>query len=377
MKESKRWLTKVTLFVAILTLPTLFSGCGTESDEATIYLASVGPESRMEGEFQNGVTLAIEEIEASGALPGVSIQVDYFDDKRDLTTGIKIAQKLAEQGDKYSAVIGHWNASIGIPASTIYNNAGLLNITPMVSSPDLTKPTKEYIFRAVPTDAQEAKTMAVYAAEKGYDAIAICYTDSDYGVGLSKEFEKASAELGIQILDIHSGFVNQAEFDKQYAKWEALGVKAIFIADSLPFAVDLIHQIREKAPEMPILSAGGFSFDDVVSLAGEDSDGIAFISLYYPDQTLDSQIDFNQRYLSKFGQAPDTFLAAKGYECVALLVEAIQKTGSRSSEELAAYLHQLDNWEGIIDSYSFEENGDPKDMKLYVVEVNSGQYRYL
>lgn len=373
----KRHFKKVCCTLAVALMAVTAAGCENAADSNTVYLASAGPANRIEGEFKNGVTMAVDEINQSGYLEGKTVQVDYFDDKRDLTTGIKIAQKLAEEKDKYSAVIGHWNASISIPAATIYNDAGLLAITPMVSSPRLTLPEKEYVFRAVPTDTDEAQKIAGYAAEKGYKNIAVCYNDNDYGTGLCDEFEKAAGKLSINIIDTHTNFINQDEFDQQYKKWVALDVDAVFISDSLPNAVDLINLIREKDAGIPILSAGGFSFDDVVSLAGENSNHIAYVALYYPDQQMDTLKTFNQKYKELYGEAPASFLAAKGYECVYLIAGGIKATGSKSSKEIAEYLHSMKPWNGVFDTYNFKENGDPQGMDLFIVEVKDGKYTYL
>jgi branched-chain amino acid transport system substrate-binding protein len=377
MKASvKKMIMTVGLAITLISAAVLTGGCGGSDGGSTVYLASAGPEDRIEGEFKNGITMAVEEITENDYLEGTAVEVEYFDDKRDLTTGIRIAQKLAGEKGKYTAVIGHWNASINIPAATIYNDAGLLAITPMVSSPELTIPAKEYIFRAVPTDADEAKKIAQYASDKGFENIAIVYADSDYGIGLCDEFERACGELGIQIIDSHTNFINQAEFDRQYKKWKALEIDAVFISDSLPAAVDLIDLIREKDAALPILSAGGFSFDDVIALAGENSNHVTFVSLYYPEQDLESLKDFNARYKDKFGQEPASFLASKGYECVWLIANAVKETGSTSSKDIAEYLHNMEAWKGVHNTYQYRENGDPEGMELFIVEVINGTYVY-
>ena len=373
----KRMLVAVVLTVVML--PLLFAtGCEEGKQDASLLrIAVAGPDSRMEGEFKNGIAMAVGEINESDYLEGRTVQIEYFDDKRDLTTGIKVAQELAEQSESYAAVIGHWNASINIPAAEIYNDAGLLAISPIVSSPELTVPAKEFIFRTVPTDADEAQKIAAYAAEKGYQNIAVCYTDSDYGIGLCAAFEDAASELGINIIDTHADFINQLEFDTQYKKWTALDVDAIFVSDSLPYATDLINMIRGKSAGLPILSAGGFSLDDVVALAGENSSNIAYVALYYPEKELQSQKEFIRQYTALYGEAPTSFKAFKGYECVKLLADAAKATGSSSSADLAEYLHTMKEWQGVTDTFKFKENGDPEGMELFVVEVSEGSYTYL
>lgn len=371
-----RWRRGV-LIGCILTLSVLTGACSKPADQNVVYLAVAGPESRMEGEFKNGIALALEEINTGDYLAGRTVQVDYFDDKRDLTTGIKIAQSLADQKDHYSAVIGHWNASINIPAAQIYEDAGLTAITPMVSSPELTEVKRNYIFRTVPSDREEAILMAEYAASQGYQTIAICYADSTYGRDLADEFQNASQDRGISIADAHLYFINQAEFNLQYEKWTALGVDAVFVADSLPYAKDMITMIREKSKDLPILSASGFSLDDVVALMGTDSNHISYVTLFHPANPSAGFQQFAKAYQTKYGEIPASFLSYIGYETIYLISDAVNATGSTASAEIAAYLHQMGPRQGLIDTYNFTENGDPQGIRLSLVEVKNGSTTYL
>lgn len=377
-KQHKKKIFLLIGFVFALTMScaVIFSSCTAGDNKQVVKIAVAGPESRMTGEFKNGIELAVNEINDNEYLKDKEIKVIYFDDKRDLTTGIEVAQEIADNADSYSAVIGHWNAFINIPAATIYETAGLTAITPMVSSPDLTRDNSKYIFRLVPTDKDEAKKMAEYAKKKGYDNIAVCYTDSDYGRGLAREFNSACTERGINITDNHSDFVDQNDFDRQYAKWQAMDTKAVFIADSLPYAQDLIKKIRAKSKELPILSAGGFSFDDVIGLVGDDSAGITYTALYNPSAQMKSQKRFNSKYSEKYGADPKSFLAEKGYESIYIVADAIKKSGKTDSESIATQLHKMRNWQCVSNRYTFKKNGDPIGLKLYIVEVDGKTYHY-
>ncbi len=368
--------TQIICITLCLMLSVGLTACGTNTDGQTVNIAVAGPLDLMKGEYQNGIDMAVGEIN-DGYLDNSTVKVTYFDDKSDITTGIKIAQEIAGERDKYSAVIGHWNAAINIPAAGIYEKAKLVDITPVVSSVDLTASGKEYIFRNVPTDAEEAVRVAAYADEKGLDRIAICYKETDYGRELTKVFEDACHEKNIEIIDEHGEFIDQYDFNGQFDKWKALNVDAVFIADSLPGGTDLIKQIRKKDKNLTILSAGGFCFDDVVSLVGKkNSKNIAYASLFDPNDKDAGQVEFNKKFTEKYGEAPKTFLAMKGYEAVYLTADAIKETGSADSVEISKYLHEMGKWEGITDKYNFTQNGDPVGLELYIVEVKKGKYKY-
>lgn len=374
-RKKRIWVALAASMIATLCLISL-SACGSSEEQNTVHIAVAGPENRMEGEFKNGIDLALKEINGTGYLKDKKVKVTYFDDKRDLSTGIEVAQEIAGNAQEYSAVVGHWNAFINLPAAAIYADAGLPAITPMVSSPELTQQGYETVFRMVPTDADEAEYMAQYAAQKRYDSIAICYTDNDYGRGLAAEFERACKKEGIEVCDVHSDFINRTEFNTQFDKWEVMQADAVFIADSLPYAEGLIRYIRDRDQDMPILSAGGFSFDDVVSLMGKDSKGIVYTALYNPNDKSASQQTFNAKYQQAYGQKPVSFLAGKGYESIYLIADAVKSTGKTDFASVTEYLHEMEDWQGVSSQYDFKENGDPEGIHLCTVEVDGKKYRY-
>lgn len=370
--------TNKTLFFFMIAICVMLfvCGCGAEEKPEEIKIAVAGPMDRMKGEFQNGIDMAVKELNKD-RMKDTPVKVDYYDDKLDMTTGMQVAQHIVDQEEPYSAVIGHWNATINIAVASIYEKAKMTAISPMVSAVELTQSDNSYIFRTVPTDADEVKRVVKYAKKKGYEKIAICYADTDYGKGLAKEFEKACNDRKISVLDSHGSFVNKVEFSEQYSKWQALNIDAVFIADALPDAAHVVKQIRSKDKSMPILSAGGFSFNSVVKLTGpENSQHIAFTTLYDPKDDFPGKVAFNRAYKDMYKTEPKSFLASKGYETVYLIVDAMKGAQSAVSENIAKYLRHMGKWEGVLDDYSFKKNGDPKGIGLYIVEVNDGAYKY-
>jgi len=222
-------------------------------DESTIFLASVGPQELIKDlGFQEGMDLALAEVNAQGLLAGkYTLQVDAIDDRDDLTTGMKIAQQLVSEA-KYTAVIGHWTARVALPTAKIYENGNMLALSPAVSNVKLTQADSSYIFRTCPSDKDEIKRIMEYIQHKGYQRIAVCYADTEYGKGLVELLSQACKAQGITITDIHKNFVSQAEFEQQYDKWMALDTGAVFIADALPSGTEVIKMIRSQTSAIPI-----------------------------------------------------------------------------------------------------------------------------
>ena len=114
----------------------------------------------------------------------------------------------------------------------------------------------------------------------------------------------------------------------------------------------------------------------MIGLVGDDSAGIAYTALYNPSAQKKSQKKFNSKYSKKYGDAPKSFLAEKGYESIYIVAAAIRKSGKTDSESVAEQLHKMTNWQCESNRYTFKRNGDPKGLKLYIVEVDGKTYHY-
>lgn len=348
-----------------------------EKPDNTIYLASVGPQADIKDlGFQEGMDLALEEINQKGLLNGkYHMVIDPLDDKDDLTTGMKIAQEIVAES-RYTAVIGHWSASVALPTARIYEKGSSLVLSPAVSNVKLTQEAGNSIFRTVPSDQDEINKMVAYMLDKGYDRLAVCYADTEYGRGLVPLLVAVCQDKNITVTDIHEEFISQSEFERQYKKWVALDTNAVFIADSLPSGSATAGQIRGQSASLPILSAGGFSFDDISKLLGEQAENITYIDPYYHEQKQAKIQQFDQLYRQKYSREPG-LMSIDGYDIVHRLAAAVEEAGSKDPAVLAQVLKSSDDWEGVAGSSHFDSQGNIVGRNLTIVEVHNGQYRYI
>src|SRR6201991_601599 len=151
---------------------------------------------------ENGARLAVEEINAKGLTIGgqkITLQLDAQDDAADPRTATQVAQKLVD--DKVVAVVGHLNSGTSIPASKIYSDAGIVQISPTATNPAYTQQGFKTTFRVVATDAQQGPALANYAAKSlKVKRVAIVDDSTAYGQGLANEFEKTAKAGGAKIV---------------------------------------------------------------------------------------------------------------------------------------------------------------------------------
>src|ERR1700730_18481782 len=151
---------------------------------------------------ENGVRLAVEEINKKGLTIGgqkITLELDAQDDAADPRQATQVAQKLVD--DKVVAVVGHLNSGTSIPASKIYSDAGIVQISPSATNPAYTQQGFKTTYRVVATDAQQGPALANYAA-KGMKVKSVAIVDDStaYGQGLANEFEKTAKSLGLNVM---------------------------------------------------------------------------------------------------------------------------------------------------------------------------------
>ena len=367
--------------VAITVIAGLFllSGCGggnTVGNGDVINFALAGPLETLDSlGFQKGMDLALQEINEKGVLGGKTITVDQYDDKEDLTQGIKVAQKVSSAG-KYSALIGHFSSNIALATKNTYNDSKVLVLSPMISNIEFTNPPLDYIFRNVASDEAEVEKILQYAADKGYKNIAICYRNNDYGSQLSSVVNKRAKDFEIMVIDSHGDFVNDLEFKNQYEKWVAMDVDAIFVGDSMPDAEGVVKQIRETNPNIPILGVGGFAFSDILASLGNTANGITYIDSYYFDKENVNIKKFTAAYKAAYGEDPG-YLSLSGYDTIYLLADAIEKGESAAPAVIAQTFKNKGPWKSSTNEFTFDEAGNAIGINLPIVEIVNGTYSYL
>jgi len=341
-----------------------------------IHFALAGPLETLDSlGFQKGMELAISEINEAGLLGGKTISVDPYEDKEDLTEGIKVAQKVSAAG-KYSALIGHFSSNIALATKNTYDDNKVLVLSPMISNIEFTAPALDYIFRNVASDEAEVEKLLQYAADMEYMNLAVYYRNNDYGSQLSSVVNKRAKDFGITVVDSHGDFVNALEFENQYEKWMAMDVDAIFVGDSMPDAEDVVKMIRGTNPTIPILGAGGFAFSDILASLGDAANGITFIDSFHFDSETDKLQKFTKAFQTAYGEEPG-YLSLIGYDTIYLLSDAIEKGGSADPVVIADTLKNKGPWVSCTNEFTFDEAGNAIGINLPIVEIVNGTYRYL
>lgn len=325
--------------------------------------------------FEEGIDLAVKEINATGGILGSPLRLVKEDDQSSVTHGLSVAQSFANNLDMV-AVIGHRNSAISIPAAAIYENAGLLMITPASTASDLTHLGYKQVFRSIPNDEQVGQQMSQYALNRGYRNIAIFYKDDANGQGLANAFEDRATDSGINIIDRISSYSDLNDLQRIADMWTTLGVDAVFLADIMPEGAEFITKLRQVGVDVPIIGGDGLDSELLGSVGGKAVEGTVVASVFNPKDKSEQTAEFVKGFTEQYKVAPTTW-AAQGYDAVYLLTEAIKAAGSRVPADMAIALQKMKAWAGVTGNYSFDSNGDVKDKPIVKKIFRDGHFDYL
>ncbi|MEI6157057.1 MAG: ABC transporter substrate-binding protein [Atribacterota bacterium] len=341
-----------------------------------VIIAIPGPRWLMEdsSRFLDGVDLAVEEVNASDFLGGRKIQAMVLDDQASFITGIAVAQSIAIN-PKVTAVVGHWNTAITIPASTIYHEAGLLLLSPVVSNVELTRRGYPLVFRNIPSDEEIGKQMALYAGKNDYHRVAVYYADNAYGRGLADAFEDTAREEGISVIDRISGFSDEWGFRRIVRRWEALDIDAVFVADSMPTGGEFIRKLRQNGITVPVMGGDGLDVDFIKAL-GTTAEGVVIATIYNSQDDRPVLKEFIQKFKTRFREDPDVW-ALQGYDSIKLLAWAMEKAKSPLPAAVAQVLHTMPDWPGTTGSIRFDASGELVGRSVLKKIVRNGAFEYI
>ena len=310
---------------------------------------------------ENGARLAVEEANKEGlTIDGKKIKLELVgeDDAGDPKTGTAVAQKLVDE--KVVAVVGHLNSGVSIPASKIYSDAGIVQISPSSTNPDYTKQGFKTTYRVVATDAQQGPALANYAAKTLHaKSVAIVDDATAYGKGLADEFEKTAKADGVNVVAREATNDKATDFKAILTKIKGKKPDVIMYggmdATGGPFA----KQAKELGITAKIVGGDGVCTDKVAELAGDAVSNIICSEAGLALSKMEKGADFDKRYQARFN-APVQIYAPFTYDAVMVIVDAMKRANSTDAAAILAEMPKT-NYKGVIGNIAFDEKGDMKE----------------
>ena len=326
---------------------------------------------------ENGARLAVEEINAKGLVIGgqkVTLELDAQDDASDPRQGTQVAQKLVD--DKVVAVVGHMNSGTTIPASKIYSDAGIVEVSPSATNPVYTQQGFKTAYRVVATDAQQGPALADYAKKTlGAKSVAIVDDATAYGQGLANEFEKQAKANGLIVLSHDATNDKAVDFRSILTKLKGEQPDIIMYggmdATGGPFA----KQARQLAIAARVLGGDGLCADSLAKLAGVAADNVVCSIAGMPLEKMPDGPAFEQRYEARFHQHVQ-LNAPFAYDAVYIIVDAMKRAHSIKTADILAAMPSAD-FVGVLGRTQFDAHGDLKQGSISLYDYKSGKQTLL
>ena len=319
---------------------------------------------------ENGVRLAIDEANAKGVtLDGKKIKFELMgeDDQADPKVGATVAQKLVDA--KVAGVVGHLNSGVTIPASEIYNKAGIPMISGSATNPKVTENGYKIAFRTVGRDDQQGPAVAQYlAAEVKPKTVAIIDDATAYGEGLANEVEKTLKAAGIKVLPREKGTDKTIDWKAVLTKVKGKKPDAIFYGGMDATGGPLIKQGKELGLNVVYSFGDGACTDEMGKLAGAAAEGLLCSQAGIPTQA--SSKTFLDAFKAKYGDVKQ--YAPFTYDAANLLIAAMQKA---NSPDPAKYLPELAkiSMTGATGKIEFDDKGDRKNAEITIFTLKGGK----
>jgi len=327
--------------------------------------------------MENGVAMAIDDLNARATkINGrkVVFKMQSEDDAADPKQGTAVAQKLVDA--HVAAVVGHSNSGTTVPASRIYNQAGIPQITPSATTPGYTKQGFPGAFRVVANDNMLGSMLGRYAADNlKARNIAVIDDRTAYGQGIADEFIKtAQARSGKKIVDRQFTNARATDFTSILTAIKGKKPDLIFFGGMDSVAGGLLRQMKTLGMDIKFMGGDGVCSDSLPGLAGNGMrDGEVFCADAGGIDAAHQKIvdDFIARFKSRYHSDIQTY-APYAYDAVMVLAAAMQKAGSSDPAKYLPALKQT-KYEGLTGLIQFDPSGDTLKAAMTVSTYRNGQ----
>lgn len=367
----------ITLSVFVIGILGIFLASGINNKPILIGFAGqlTGRQAELGVQERNGVQLAVETINASGGVAGRNIELIIRDDLGKLEEAQSIDRELIKAG--VLAIIGHTTTAQTMAALEVTNPAKVVLLGPAISTPKLSG-LEDYFFRIYPSFKESAQAFAKYTHQRnGITRLAVIY-DADnaaYAETYSTTFAEKFQSLGGKITDEVSFLSStQPDFFPLLLKLrEGKADGLLIVASDIDTAL-ITQRTRLMGWQVPVCTSAWAQTETLIKNGGKAVEGMKIEQSYALSSQTTAFLDFQSRYYARFGNAP-SFGAAYGYEAALVLAAVLEKTGGKS-EGLQSAFGEIHNFQGLIDTFSFDRYGDVE-RPFYLSSIRDSKFCFI
>jgi branched-chain amino acid transport system substrate-binding protein len=366
-----------TLLIAITAAG--FSAGIAQAKDIVVRIGSAGPLTGPAAAFgkdgENGARLAIEDANKKGIKIGgdtVKFELVSEDDQADPRNATTVAQRLADGGVK--GVVGHITSGAAIPASRIYEKAGIPVITPSATSPKLTQQGYKMTYRLIANDLQQGNALGKFAVnELKAKRIAVIDDRSAYGQGLADAFANAVKAAGGQVVGREFTNDKATDFMAILTKVKATNPDAVFYGGMDSQSGPMTRQMKQLGMTAKFLTGDGGCTGEMIKMAGDALSGSAFCTQAgIPLEKMPGGAAFRAQFKQRYGNDIHVY-APYAYDAANSIIEAMKAAGSVEPAKYQSAMKGL-KFQGVSGPVAFDANGDIVGGTVTVYNFKSGKW---
>ncbi len=321
-----------------------------------------GPNTQYGDQIQAGALTAIETINAKGGVKGKKLEPILIDDGCEPKQAVPAANRVVNSGAKFS--VAHACSGVTVPAVNVYEQEGIVAITPGATSPLVTDTIKpHFFFRTIGRDDQQGPFAARYIAKTlKPKKVAVLHDKQTYGSGVATQVRDTLAKEGVNVAMFEGINVGDSDYSAVITKLKSAGVDLVYFGGYHPELGLLLRQSREQGLNVQFMGPEGTANQDLVAIAGPAIDGLLV--------TLPSdftKLPGNEGVVKAFKDAkrdPDGAFQMPAYAAVQILADSINAVGEDPAK-VADYMHKT-AFNTAIGKVEYDAKGDLKDFEFAV-----------
>ncbi len=329
------------------------------SASAQIKMGVAGPmtggSAAFGAQLRQGAEQAVADINAQGGILGQKIELFIGDDRADPREGVSTANKFVADGVKF--VVGHFNSGVTIPASDVYQENGILAITPAATNPKVTERSMWNMFRVCGRDDQQGNLAGAIIGQrfKG-KRIAIVHDKTTYGQGLADETRRAMAKAGLKDVLYEGVNKDDRDFTALVSKIRQARADLVFWGGLYDAGGLIVRQMRAQGLKAPLMGGDGITDDEFAAIAGPGAEGT--LMTFSPDpRTNPANKAIIELFRSKRMFEPQAY-TLYSYAAVQIFKQAVEKANSLDPKKVAEVMRSGMVFNTVLGDLSFDKKGD-------------------
>ena len=361
---------KIALGLAALAAAGLFAGSASAQVKVALNGPITGQLASFGEQMKRGAEMAVADINAKGGVNGQKITLVIGDDQCDAKQAVSVANRSAQ--DKVAVVIGHFCSGSSIPASDVYKEENILQISPASTNPKFTDRGYTNVFRVCGRDDQQGAVAGAYIVQhyKG-KKVAIIHDKTAYGQGIAEVFKKTIEASGAKVTIFDGLASEEMDFRATISAIQKSGAQGVFWGGMYNQAGPFFNQLRQAGFKGAFLGGDGIYDPELIKTVGAKADSL-FIS-FGPDFVhSEAAKPFLAAYKQKFNQEAAGY-SIYGYDAANILLAAIQKAGTTDAAKVSEALRSQ-AWSGLMGQTEFDAKGDLKKANFVIWTIRDGTF---